>query len=119
MPLAIRAVVKTRTRGLRPKRYPLHTAVRFRAADGLWHSGVTESISKSGILMRSDEALPDDQPIEPDTPIEMELELPQVRGEDVAGRIICRGKVVRSDTLAGAAEPGIVAATIAQYHFTR
>ena len=113
MSIAIDAGVKTRTLGLRPKRYSLHTAVRFRAADGLWHSGVTESISKSGILLRAGESL------EPDTPIEMELELPQVRGEDAAGRVICRGRVVRADDTSEAAGPGIVAATIAQYHFTR
>jgi PilZ domain-containing protein len=88
--------------------------VRFRSADGQWHLGVTESVSKSGILLRAEESL------EPDTPIEMELELPQIRGEETAGRVICRGRVVRSDLMSDDAPgPGIVAATIAQYHFTR
>ena len=121
MPFAIDAGVKTRTRGLRPKRYPLQTPVRFRGADGLWHSGITESISKSGILLRADDSVQPDMAIElePDTPIELELELPQLRGEDAAGRVICRGRVVRSDAVEGAAEPGILAATIAEYHFTR
>src|SRR5262245_43045174 len=107
------AGVKTRTRGLRPQRYPLHTPVRFRGADGQWHSGITESVSKSGILLRADQS-----PL-PDTPIEMELELPQVRGEETAGRVICRGRVVSSDTMCDEPRPGIVAATIAQYHFRR
>src|SRR3954470_1145423 len=101
MHLAIYAGVNTRTRGLRPKRYPLQTPIRFRGADGLWHSGVTKSISMSGILLRADDSPPPDAPLElePDMPIEMELELPQLRGEDAAGRVVCRGRVVRSDAV--------------------
>ena len=87
--------------------------MRFRGSDGQWHSGVTESVSKSSILLRADESP------EPDTPIELELELPQLRGEETAARVICRGRVVRSDTMCDQPDPGIVAATIAQYHFTR
>jgi hypothetical protein len=113
MSLAVNGSVKIRTRGLKPKRYPIQTAVRFRGADGRWHSGVTESVSKSGILLRADESP------EPDTPIELELELPQLRGEETAGRVICRGRVVRIDTMCDQPRPGIVAATIAQYQFRR
>jgi len=87
--------------------------VRFRGADGQWHSGITESVSKSSILLRAN------QSPELDTTIELELELPQLRGEETAGRVICRGRVVRSDSMCDEPGPGIVAATIAQYHFTR
>ena len=87
--------------------------MRYRAADGCWHSGMTESISRSGVLLRVDESL------EPSTAIEMEVELPAVRGEEPA-RLICRGRIVRSDAALETAESStVIAATIARYRFDR
>lgn len=97
---------------MRPTRFPLHTPVRYRGADGRWHSGITESISKSGMLLRVDAAL------KPDTAIEMELELPAVGGEQPA-RVICSGKIVRSLASYGASDSTFIAATIAHYRFDR
>ncbi|OLD17178.1 MAG: hypothetical protein AUJ01_09485 [Acidobacteria bacterium 13_1_40CM_3_65_5] len=85
--------------------------MRYRATDGRWHSGMTESISKSGVLLRVGKAL------EPNTAIEMEVEFPAVRGEEPA-RLICRGRIVRSDEAPETAESStVIAATIARYRF--
>ena len=97
---------------MRATRFPLQTPVRYRAADGRWRSGMTESISKSGVLLRVA------KPLEPNTAIEMEVELPAVRGEEPA-RVICSGKIVRSGVAFDTTEPTIVAATIARYRFDR
>jgi len=98
---------------LLPTRFSVHTPVRYRAGDGGWHSGITESISTSEMLLRGDEAL------EPDTAVEMEVQLPAVRGEGAA-RVICRGRIVSRDVLPDAIESSIVmAATIARYRLDR
>jgi PilZ domain len=97
---------------MRATRFPLHTPVRYRAVDGRWHSGMTESISKSGILLRVD------APLKPETAIEMELQLPAVGGEEPA-RVICSGKIVRSLASFGASDATFIAATIAHYRFDR
>ena len=98
---------------LLPTRFSVHTPVRYRAGDGGWHSGITESISTSEMLLRGDEAL------EPDTAVEMEVQLPAVRGEGAA-RVNCRGRIVSRDVLPDAIESSIVmAATIARYRLDR
>lgn len=87
--------------------------MRYRAAHGRWHSGMTESMSKSGVLLRVDE------PLEPNTAIEMEVELPAVRGEEPA-RLICHGRIVQNDNAWETAESStVIAATIARYRFDR
>ena len=96
----------------RPRRFSLHAAVRYRADDGRWHCGITESISKSGLLMRAD------QPIQPETPIELEVELPPVRGEKPA-RLWCRGRTVRAYQPGQARSGAIVAVTIGEYRLDR
>ena len=74
---------------------------------------MTESISKSGLLLRAD------GPLEPNTAIEMEVELPAVRGEEAA-RVICRGRIVRTDAGPETVELStVMAATIARYRFDR
>jgi hypothetical protein len=74
---------------------------------------MTESISTSEMRLRGDE------PLDPDTAVEMEVQLPAVRGEGAA-RVICRGRIVSRDVLPDAMESSIVmAATIARYRFDR
>ena len=97
---------------MRATRYPLHAPVRYRAADGRWRAGMTESMGRSGLLLRVD------KPMEPNTAIEMEVELPAVRGE-VPARVICSGKIVGRAAAFGMPDSTIVAATIARYRFDR
>jgi len=97
---------------MRATRYPLHAPVRYRAANGRWRAGMTESMSRSGLLLRVD------RPLEPNTKIEMEVELPAVRGEEPA-RVICSGRIVRRRPTIEMADSTIVAATIARYRFDR
>jgi hypothetical protein len=105
--------VRKLKRRLLPTRFSVHTPVRYRTADGGWYSGITESISTSEMLLRGDE------PLEPDTAVEMEVQLPAVRGEGAA-RVICRGRIVSRDVLPDAIESSIVmAATIARYRIDR
>ena len=96
----------------RPTRFSLHAVVRYRADDGRWHHGTTESISKSGLLLRAD------QPIQPETPIELEVELPPVRGEKPA-RLWCRGRTVRAFESDEGQSGAVVAVTIGQYRLDR
>jgi hypothetical protein len=97
---------------MRATRFPLHAPVRYRAANGRWRSGMTESISKSGMLLRVA------APLKPNTAIEMEVELPAVGGEAPA-RVICSGRIVRSSASVDTRDATFVAATIARYHFNR
>jgi hypothetical protein len=85
--------------------------VRYRASDGIWHSAITESVSRSGLLLRVDE------PLKPNTSIEMVLELPAMTGEAPA-HVVCNGRIVRAATPPAHAG-AIVAATIARYRFGR
>jgi len=73
---------------------------------------MTESISTSGLLLRVDE------PLEPNTAIEMVVELPAVSGEEPA-HVVCRGRIVRAHAADQSAPGGVVAATIARYRLAR
>ena len=75
---------------MRAPRFPLHLHVRYRCVDtGRWHIGVTENISHSGALVRVDDTL------QVDTPVEVRL----VLASDPVGesaQVACRGRVVRT-----------------------
>jgi len=98
----------------RAPRYPLRIPLRYRSSsDGHWRDGHTENISRSGVLFRTDQAMP------LQTPIEIVLALPaEVGGEGAAATVICRGRIVRTeerrDQASGDARTA-VAATIAGY----
>jgi hypothetical protein len=75
---------------MRAPRFPLHLHVRYRCVDtGRWHLGVTENISHSGALVRVED------PLQVDTPVEVRLVLaPETAGE--SAQVACRGRVVRT-----------------------
>jgi hypothetical protein len=77
----------------RAERFPIHAPVRYRVADGPWHQGTTKNISRSGLLLQAEVAPT------PNTPIEMVVELPSVLEGEGAARVVCRGRVVRTETL--------------------
>ncbi len=96
----------------RAPRYPLRIPLRYRSShDEQWRDGQTENISRSGVLFRTDRAMP------LQTPIEIVLALPpEVAGEGAAATVICRGRIVRTEDRSdqGDARPAM-AATIAGY----
>ena len=95
----------------RAYRYRIRIPLRYRpAGDAAWRDGHSENISRSGVLFRTDHLTA------AETPIEMLLTLPGELGDQVAGTVICRGRVVRVEPV-GSAEPcATIAATIAGYH---
>ena len=75
----------------RARRYEIRTDVRFRPVAVLnWQVGQTENISDTGLLVRSQEPLPIN------TPIQLELYAPMPLSGVAAAPLICSGRVVRS-----------------------
>jgi hypothetical protein len=99
---------------VRAPRFIIEIPFYFRTrGEGSWREGMTDNISRSGVLFRTNETL------ESSTPIEMHFALPlQVSGQPGAV-VACRGHVVRivpadsPDALPG------FAATISRYRFVR
>jgi hypothetical protein len=101
----------TPPRSTRAPRFPLRIPVRYRPAgsDAAWRDGRSENISRSGVLFRADDS-PDSE-----SAIEMMLTLGSELGADVAGVVICRGRVVRIEPGPPGDPRPTVAATIAGY----
>jgi hypothetical protein len=96
----------------RAQRFSLHIPLKYRLlGEGVWRTGTTENISRSGVLFRA-EAL-----IQPKAQLEMNLVLPpEITGLSTA-EVVCRGEVVRT---ARSEVPGMspaLAAKILQYEF--
>ena len=81
-----------------PPVHGLPRAVRFHARlttryrtprSSDWHDGVTENLSRSGVLFQTI------SPLEPKTPIDMFLTLPTSVAEGLAPRLRCQGEIVR------------------------
>ena len=89
----------------RATRFVLRAPARYRASDGPWLRGVTENISRSGVLVRAAEA------VVPDTPLEIVVELGSVLPETPAN-LVCRGRSVRVVFPQEANGPVMFAATI-------
>lgn len=99
---------------LRAPRFTIEVPFYFRRrGEGSWRQGMTDNISRSGVLFRTREAL------ESETPLEMHFALPlQVSGRPGAV-VACRGLVVRTVPADSPdALPGF-AATISRYRFVR
>ena len=77
-------------RGARATRFPLNLPLRYRRpGEPEWHEGLTENISRSGVLFRAHDAL------EPKTPVELTVLLPA--GTFGAGAVVnCGGFIVRT-----------------------
>jgi hypothetical protein len=104
-----------RTREIPParaQRFQLHLPLRYRClGENQWHVGKTENISRSGMLFEADE------PLQPNSQLEINLVLPA----EIAGlsetEVVCRGEVVRTIEPHGKAINPALAARILQYHF--
>src|SRR5690349_9536911 len=75
----------------RAERYVIPLAVLYRCPGVLdWQPGLTENISRSAVLFRVERRL------EPNTPLEMMLDLPTIVASSASGRALRRGRVVRA-----------------------
>ena len=75
----------------RAERYAIPIAILYRSPGELdWQPGLTENISRSGLLFRADQGL------EPNTPLEIMVDLPTVVAATVTGTAVRRGRVVRA-----------------------
>ena len=75
----------------RAERYAIPIAILYRSPGELdWQPGLTENISRSGVLFRAE------RHIEPNTPLEMMLDLPTIVSAPASGSALRRGRVVRA-----------------------
>ena len=96
----------------RARRYNLHLPVRYRLlGEPDWRPGTTENISRSGMLIRSEDL------IQTSAQLEISLVLPPEIAGLAPTEVVCRGEVVRSVEGAGAQVSPALAAKILQYHF--
>lgn len=99
---------------MRAPRFAIEVPFYFRRrGESSWRQGMTDNISRSGVLFRSRDLL-DEQ-----TPIDMHFELPlQVSGRPGAV-VACRGFVVRAVDPESPDALSAMAATISRYRFVR
>jgi hypothetical protein len=75
----------------RAERYAIPIAILYRSPGELdWQPGLTENISRSGVLFRADRHMI------PNTPLELMLDLPTIVEARVSGNALRRGRVVRA-----------------------
>jgi hypothetical protein len=92
----------------REPRRILEVRLRYRpAGDEAWREGRSENISGSGVLFRADSV------VSAETLIEIVLTLGGEIGENPAGTLICRGRVVRIEAGNENDPRAAIAATIA------
>src|SRR6266446_3776994 len=96
----------------RATRFSLHLPLKYRrVGERGWREGTTENISRSGMLFEAEE------PIAPNSQLEINLVLPAEIAGLTAAEVVCRGEVVRTiDPESGKVSPTL-AAKILQYHF--
>jgi hypothetical protein len=96
----------------RARRFALEFPLHYRSlGHSDWHSGRSTNISRSGVSFRGE------QPLDPQTPIEVRFVMPvEVHGE-LPATVICQGRVVRQIAAVGSRESSALAATIDTYEF--
>jgi hypothetical protein len=99
---------------VRAPRFSIEIPLYFRQrGESAWRQGMTDNISRSGVLFRTSEAL------DSATPIEMHFALPLRAGGPPGAVVACRGHIVRAvPPNSPDALPGF-AATISRYRFVR
>ena len=90
----------------RAQRFPIHIPMRFRqSGDPAWSEATTINISRSGVLFHAD------KPLQPQTVLEILMELPTEIAGELPANVICCGPVVRVD-------PPLAAAAFVHYRLT-
>jgi len=96
----------------RAERHAIPIAILYRrSGDHDWRAGLTENISRSGVLFRAD------RPLEPNTLVDLMLDLPSVVAP-AAGGGLRRGRVVRAIGPSSAEHRPALAATFVDYSIT-
>jgi CheY-like chemotaxis protein len=96
----------------RARRFKVQLPLRYRQlGEANWRPGITENISRSGILFRAEELL------QPTVQLEISLVLPPEIAGLASTEVVCRGEVVRSVGAQGMQVSPALAAKIVQYHF--
>lgn len=96
---------------VRATRFALQLPLRYRAiGESGWHEGLTENISRSGVLFHAEDLL------QIATPLEITFTLP---AKNRSPEVFCRGQVVRTVPPSGSSDRPALAATIADYQFLR
>jgi hypothetical protein len=109
-----RALSAAHTEVCRAQRYEIGTAIRYRVqGERGWHEGVTENISISGVLMRSE------RPLDPKIAVEMRFFLPVELDGERAAEVFCRGFIIRSSKCRIPAGTFTIAARIMHSRFLR
>jgi PilZ domain len=96
----------------RAQRFKLQLPLKYRPlGDNDWRAGTTENISRSGLLFRAEEMLPEN------IQLEINLVLPAEIAGLSAAEVVCRGEVVRTMKAETPSMNPALAAKILQYHF--
>jgi hypothetical protein len=97
----------------RAERFAIPIAILYRSAgESDWRPGLTENISRSGVLFRADRHL------EPNTPLEMMLDIPTMVATSATGSALRRGRVVRAIAPSPREQRTAVAATFVDFQHT-
>jgi PilZ domain len=97
----------------RAERFAIPIAILYRSpGEHDWRPGLTENISRSGVLFRADRR------IEPNTLLELMLDLPTIVTAPVSGSALRRGRVVRAEAPSMEEERPAVAATFVDVYST-
>jgi CheY-like chemotaxis protein len=104
----------TRIPSYRAQRYKMELPLRYRPiGEAQWRDGVTENISRSGLLFRVAESLPTA------VQLEISMELPPEIAGLASAEVVCRGEIVRTVAAESAAMTPSLAAKILQYQFQK
>jgi signal transduction histidine kinase/FixJ family two-component response regulator len=96
----------------RAKRFKLQLPLKYRPlGEDNWRAGTTENISRSGLLFRAEEMIPEN------IQIEINLVLPPEIAGLSAAEVVCRGEIVRTMDAESKAMSPALAAKILQYRF--
>jgi hypothetical protein len=92
----------------RAERHAIPVAILYRSVGETdWRPGLTENISRSGVFFRADRRL------EPETTLELLLDIPPAVLSVSAGNVLRRGRVVRAEPPSPRANrPGVAAAFV-------
>jgi hypothetical protein len=94
----------------RAERYAIPIAILYRSVgEADWRPGLTENISRSGVLFRADRRL------EPNTALEMMLDIPPIVSASQSGSALRRGRVVRAIQPSTRDARAVVAATFVDF----
>jgi hypothetical protein len=117
--MSARLAAQTQAAGLSPrlspfraKRFKLQLPLKYRPlGEENWRAGTTENISRSGLLFRAEEMMPEN------IQIEINLVLPPEIAGLSAAEVVCRGEIVRTMDPESASMSPALAAKILQYRF--